>query len=169
MKRAGDADHKHESGLDDVPEGEAGPPGVLGVMGDSLPKGAVGEFLCDAGKAQAAGSHEQHDRAAIGVQGGKAFVFGGGGDGRVTGGDAGGLWYRNCHVFCPVWRNAGKAVYRRRGLFSMSRIAGSAVSAAAVPLRPLILKAIREALREERGACTVWYRPLWFCLFGRIR
>jgi len=73
--RQGDADQEGEAGLDGVMEAHAGPLDVRLVKAEELPDGVVGEGLRDLTEAHDFTHHEQHDEAAVCVNGDVALLL----------------------------------------------------------------------------------------------
>ena len=65
----GDAYQQRESGLDGVVEAHADPLDVGLIKREYLPDGVCREGFGDLGEAEDFSSHEEHDQAAIGVDG----------------------------------------------------------------------------------------------------
>ena len=64
-----DSDEECEGGLDHVVQAEAGPFDVGLVVGEDVPEEAVGVGAGDGGEIEDLAHHEQHDEAAVGVDG----------------------------------------------------------------------------------------------------
>lgn len=100
-KRERDADHEGEGGLDEVVERAADPFDVRLLVGEECPKFAFGKIARDAAEMEDFGDHEEHDEAAVGIEGNEARrggsddgfgvdLFGRrGGSGRICGGGHG--------------------------------------------------------------------------------
>src|ERR1043165_6697123 len=65
----GDADHKHERRLNEVPENDAGPLAVIDLFGEE----STVRIICERTEAEAEADEGDHDDAAIDIEGEEAL------------------------------------------------------------------------------------------------